>query len=132
MPERIKPPLPTLKKQQARTLRRVGKDAEQKLWFYLRAGRLDGLKFRRQHPVPPYVVDFYCEACKLVVELDGSQHNETADTSRTRFLESVGLRVLRYWDNEALQNTEKVLASILSACENRTLTPTPLPTGEGL
>ena len=132
MPERIKPPLPTLKKQQARTLRRAGTDAEQKLWFYLRAGRLDGLKFRRQHPVPPYVVDFYCEACKLVVELDGSQHNETADTSRTRFLESVGLRVLRYWDNEALQNTEKVLASILSACENRTLTPAPLPTGEGL
>ncbi|MGN6226997.1 MAG: endonuclease domain-containing protein [Dyella sp.] len=132
MPGRIKPPLPMLKKQQARILRRAGTDAEQKLWFYLRAGRLHGLKFRREHPVPLYVVDFYCEACKLVVGLDGSQHNETADTSRTRFLESVGLRVLRYWDNEALQNTEKVLASILSACENRTLTPTPLSTGEGL
>ena len=132
MPERIKPPLPTHKKQQARDLRQRGTDAEQMLWFHLRAGRLHGLKFRRQHPVPPYVVDFYCEACKLVVELDGSQHNETADAPRTRFLESLGLTVLRYWDNEALQHTEMVLASILSACEKRTLTPTPLPTGEGL
>jgi very-short-patch-repair endonuclease len=113
-------------------LRRAGTDAEQKLWFHLRAGRLHGLTFRRQHPVPPHVVDFYCEAHKLVVELDGPQHNETADTSRTRFLESTGLRALRYWDNEALQNTGKVLASILSACENRTLTPTPLPKREGL
>ena len=132
MPERIKPPLPTQTRERARSLRREGTDAEHKLWYQLRAGRLKGMKFRRQHPVPPFVVDFYCEAARLVVELDGSQHNEDADAPRTRYLESLGLKVLRYWDNEVLQQTEAVLESILSASENRTLTPTPLPAGEGL
>lgn len=90
------------------------------------------MKFRRQHPVPPYVVDFYGEATRLVVELDGSQHNEGADAPRTRYLESLGLKVLRYWNHEVLQQTVAVLESILIANENRTLTPTPLPTGAGL
>jgi Uncharacterized protein conserved in bacteria len=90
------------------------------------------MKFRRQHPIPPYVVDFFCEAKKLVVELDGSQHDEEVDQARTRFLESHGLMILRYWDNDVLQQTEAVLEAILGAAENRTLTPTPLPPGEGL
>ncbi|MFK2904190.1 endonuclease domain-containing protein [Dyella ginsengisoli] len=132
MPERIKPPLPTHKKQPARDLRRRGTDAEQRLWFHLRAGRPHGLKFRRQHPLPPYAVGFYCEAAKPVVELDGSQHKEDIDVRRTHYLESLGLTVLRYWDHEVLQQTEIVLESILGACGNRTLTPTPLPAGEGL
>jgi very-short-patch-repair endonuclease len=132
MREGRKPPLPTRTLHQARQLRGTIVDAEQRLWHHLRAARLNGLKFRRQHPIPPYVVDFYCQSARLVVELDGSQHNEEADATRTRYLESLGLKVLRYWDNEVLQQTERVLESILSASENRTLTPTPLPAGEGL
>ena len=132
MPGRINPPLPTRTQNQARALRQSGTDAEQALWYHLRAGRLGGLKFRRQHPLPPYVVDFYCDALKLVVELDGSQHDEVADQRRTRFLERRSLRVLRFWDNEALQQTDAVLEAILAIAQDRTLTPTPLPEGEGL
>jgi very-short-patch-repair endonuclease len=131
MPERINPPLPSITRSHARDLRQTPTDAEQRLWYHLRGGRLNGLKFRRQHPMPPYVVDFYCEAKKLVVELDGSQHDEVADKARTKFLESRGLMVLRYWDNEVLQQMDAVLEVILRAVENRTLTPTPLPEGEG-
>ena len=131
MPGRINPPLPTRTREHAKLLRRSGTDAEQALWYRLRAGRLEGLKFRRQHPVPPYVADFYCETCKLVVELDGSQHDELTDRERTRFLEARGLKVLRFWDNDVLQQTDAVLEVILGAAHDRTLTPTPLPEGEG-
>jgi very-short-patch-repair endonuclease len=132
MPGRINPPLPTRTLDQAKALRQAVTDAEQALWYRLRAGRLQGWKFRRQHPIPPYVVDFYCEACRLVVELDGSQHNEEADRVRTRFLQSQGLKVLRFWDNEVLQQMDGVVAAILGAFDGRTLSPTPLPSGEGL
>ncbi|MHB1274102.1 MAG: endonuclease domain-containing protein [Rhodanobacter sp.] len=113
-------------------MRQSGTDAERKLWYQLRAGRLNGMKFRRQHPIPPYIVDFYCEARKLVVELDGSQHNVEADRERTRFLERQGLKILRYWDNEVLQQMEAVLEAIVNIADSRTLTPAPLPVGEGL
>ncbi|UGB37623.1 endonuclease domain-containing protein [Frateuria soli] len=132
MPGRINPPLPTRTQDQARSLRRSGTEAEQLLWYHLRAGRLDRLKFRRQHPIPPYLVDFYCDALKLTVELDGSQHGEDIDAARTRFLEGRGLRVVRFWDNEVLQQTDAVLEAILRTARDRTLTPTPLPQGEGL
>jgi very-short-patch-repair endonuclease len=132
MPERIKPPLPTRTREPTRELRQGGTDAEHKLWQRLRAGQLKGLKFRRQHPVPPYIVDFYCNAMKLVVELDGSQHNDEVDRIHTRFLKSQGQKVLRYWDNEVLQQMDVVLEAILSAAGNRTLTPNPLPSGERL
>ena len=132
MPECIKPPLPTRTRQHARELRQSGTDAERKLWYRLRAGRLNGLKFRRQHPIPPYIVDFYCDARKLVVELDGSQHNDEVDRERSRFLETQGLKILRYWDNEVLQQMDAVLEAIVDIAESRTLTPTPLPVGEGL
>jgi very-short-patch-repair endonuclease len=132
MPGTIKPPLPTSTRQCARDLRQSGTDAERKLWYQLRAERLNGMKFRRQHPVPPYIVDFYCEAMQLVVELDGSQHNVEFDRERTRFLEMRGLKILRYWDNEVLEQMGAVLEAIVNATENRTLTPTPLPVGDGL
>ncbi|MEI7037907.1 endonuclease domain-containing protein [Fulvimonas yonginensis] len=132
MPGRINPPLPTGTRNHARALRRSCTEAEQALWYRLRGGRLGGLKFRRQHPVPPYVADFYCEACKLVVELDGSRHDDQTDRERTRFLEAKGLRVLRFWNNEILQQTDAVLEVILRTAHDRTLTPTPLPEGEGL
>jgi very-short-patch-repair endonuclease len=107
-------------------------DAERELWLLLRGGRLSGLKFRRQHPFPPYVLDFYCASEKLVIELDGSQHSEKADAARTTFLRRSGLTVLRFWDNHVLTETDAVLEAILDAVGDRTLSPTPLPEGEGL
>ena len=106
-------------------------DAERKLRQHLRAGQLDGLKFRRQHPIPPYVVDFCCDALKLVVELDGSQHNPEVDAARTRHLESQGLTVMRFWDNDVLIQADVVVEAIFNFAGRRTLTPTPLPEGEG-
>jgi very-short-patch-repair endonuclease len=132
MPGRINPPVPTRTHEQAKALRQSGTEAEQALWYRLRAGRLCGLKFRRQHPLPPYVADFYCDAYRLVIELDGSQHDDEIDRLRTRSLEGRGLKILRFWDNEVLQQIDAVLGAILSATQDRTLTPTPLPEGEGL
>lgn len=116
---RHKPPLPTRTRDQSRNLRQASTEAEQKLWYHLRAGRPGGYKFRRQHAVPPYVVDFYCEARCLVIELDGSQHNEQVDLTRTQYLKSQGLEVLRFWDNEVLQQTEALLERILHVLESR-------------
>jgi very-short-patch-repair endonuclease len=112
-------------------LRREETDAEARLWFHLRAARLNGAKFRRQHPVPPYVIDFYCAAARLGIELDGSQHSEVKDEARTRALQRQGIELLRFWDDDVLQRTTSVLEAILVAVKRRTLTPTPLPTGEG-
>src|SRR5579871_1462951 len=100
MPDRTNPPLPTRSRELARGLRQQETEAEARLWFHLRGSRLGNAKFRRQHPVPPYVVDFYCSAHKLGVELDGSQHSEEADHVRTRHLEKQGILLLRFWDND--------------------------------
>lgn len=131
MAERSNPPLPTIKRDQARELRTAMTDAGRELWRRLRAGQLEGWKFRRQHTVPPYIVDFVCLSAKLIVELDGSQHTPRSDAVRTRFLVAQGFRILRFWDNDALLNTEAVVEAIFNALGDRTLTPTPLP-GEGL
>ena len=127
-----KPPLPTQTLATAKALRSSTTDAEIKLWYHLRAKRLGGLNFRRQHPIPPYIADFYCEALRLVVELDGSQHDEDVDRARTQALERQGLVILRFWDNQVLQETEAVLEAILNFARDRTLSPTPPPEGEGL
>ncbi|HTA65530.1 MAG TPA: DUF559 domain-containing protein [Xanthomonadaceae bacterium] len=124
MPGRRNPPLPSRTRKAALHLRTTLTSAEQELWFHLRAHRLNGWKFRRQHPIPPYVLDFYCDEAKLAIELDGSQHNETVDAARTRFLESRGIRVLRFWDNDVLSQTEAVLDAIMNVLGNRTLSPT--------
>ena len=131
MTRRIIPPWPLDSRSRARDLRQRSTDAESELWLHLRAGRLNGFKFRRQHPVPPYLCDFFCEQARLVVELDGSQHSEGVDAARSAFLESQGLRVIRSWNNDVLQSTSAVLEAILTAAENRTLTPTPLPRERG-
>jgi len=100
----------------ARALRRRPTDAEAKLWRALRGRQLAGAKFRRQHPIGGYVVDFYCERAKLAIELDGGQHLEPAraayDAERTRALERAGVRVLRFFDDDALARSEAVLESI--------------------
>ena len=112
----------------ARCLRRESIDAERLLWFHLRDRRL-GVEFRRQQPVGPFVVDFLSVEAALVIELDGSQHGEHLDAGRTRFVKRRGLRVLRFWNHDALVHTEAVLEQILATVA---LTPTPLPEGEGL
>ncbi|MCG6117017.1 MAG: DUF559 domain-containing protein [Aquimonas sp.] len=132
MAERVIPPLPTETLDNARRLRQSMTDAELALWYHLRAGRFGGFKFRRQHPIPPYVVDFVCVAQRLLIELDGSQHSQSVDADRSRFLERAGFRPLRFWNHDVLTQTESVLARIWSALHDRTLSPTPLPRGEGL
>jgi very-short-patch-repair endonuclease len=105
----------------ARILRTRRTEAEHRLWQHLRARRLNGLKFRRQHPVGDYFIDFYCAELGLAIEIDGSQHlDETGkDAARTRGLEWRGLRVLRFWNDDVLARTDDVLAAILDAVERR-------------
>jgi very-short-patch-repair endonuclease len=111
----------------ARSLRRNQTDAERCLWNLLRAGQVNGLKFRRQHPIGSYIVDFYCATHRLIIELDGGQHAEEAerDALRTRWLNLHGYRVLRFWNHEVLTQSEAVLEAILLAAKNPH--PTPLP-----
>ena len=92
-------------------------DAEQRLWYYLRAGRFQGWKFRRQVPLGRYVVDFLCEEARLIVEVDGGQHAERVaqDATRTQWLEAQGYVVIRFWNNDVLTNTEGVLATLSPA-----------------
>lgn len=98
----------------SRTNRRVQTDTEKLLWHHLRARQLAGFKFRRQYPVRNYILDFYCIEKKLAVELDGSQHilNEDYDRNRENALRSNGITVLRFWDNDVLQNMDGVLTRI--------------------
>jgi very-short-patch-repair endonuclease len=116
---------PSLQKSRARKLRKNLTDVENKLWSQLRGRQLSGVKFRRQHPVGPFIVDFCCVERGLVVELDGSQHAErnAADERRTRLIERSGYRVLRFWDNEVLSNLYGVSERISEALED----PRPLP-----
>lgn len=99
----------------ARELRRASTSAERTLWSMLRGKQLLGLKSRRQHPLPPYIVDFYCHKKRLVVELDGGQHNEVArtayDLERTAWLQAQGLRVIRFWNHEVEPSLEGALVA---------------------
>ena len=128
---RLNPPVATHTAQAARALRQAMTDAEQQLWFRLRAKRLAGPHFRRQHPIPPYVADFCCISAKLIVEIDGSQHAEAGDAKRDAYLESQGFRVMRVWNNEVMCRLDDVLAAILQAARVRTLSPAPSPEGRG-
>ncbi|HEX7777068.1 MAG TPA: endonuclease domain-containing protein [Parvibaculum sp.] len=117
----------------ARGLRANQTDAEKRLWSRLRNRALSGFKFKRQIPIGPYIVDFLCEEHRLVVELDGGQHDERAakDAMRTQYLEGQRYRVIRFWNNDALANTEGVLTMILDALGGERPSPNPLPEGEG-
>ena len=101
----------------ARQLRRDSTAAEVALWELLRARRLDGAKFRRQEPLGPFVVDFVCLEARLVIEADGAPHfpRPPRDEQRDRWLQAVGLRVLRFANQLILRHPEKVLSRIRSA-----------------
>ena len=134
-----KPNLPPTLIQRARDLRKTQTDAETLLWSLLRDRQIADAKFRRQHPVDcadvgRFVLDFYCSELKLAVELDGGQHAEQAayDEKRSRVLAQHGIRVLRFWNNEVLDQTEAVMEFIWQALQpEAALTPAPSPAGRG-
>ena len=96
----------------ARRLRAERTDAEQRLWPFLRNRQLDGAKFVFQLQIGGYVADFACRAARLAIELDGGQHSAARDQARTEAIERFGYRVIRFWNNDVLANTERVLTAI--------------------
>lgn len=116
----------------AKEMRRSPTQAENKMWNFLRNRGVLGYKFKRQHPYGPYILDFVCLEKRLVVEVDGSQHadplQEKGDAERNRFLSLEGFRILRFWNNEVLQNPEGVWEVIAQALHGPS--PYPLPSGE--
>jgi len=116
----------------ARRLRGDQTDAEEWLWYHLRNRRLRGWKFRRQHEINRYIVDFVCPDASLIVELDGGQPGDQLiyDVRRTLELEAMGYKVLRFWNNDVLKNVEGVLEVILEALASPAPHPSPLPEGE--
>ncbi len=113
-------------------LREDATDAERKLWHHLRRKQVGGLRFRRQYPLGPCIVDFVCLPARLVIEVDGGQHAEQAerDRMRTAWLESQGFRVIRFWNNEVLGNVEGVL-HVIGEHLSPESPPPPAPSREG-
>jgi very-short-patch-repair endonuclease len=107
-------------KHKAVELRKESTPAEVKLWSRLRNDQL-GVTFRRQHAIGKYIPDFYCPKFKLVVELDGSHHldQQDYDQERTKYLESQGYKVVRFWNHEVANNIEGVILAIMHALEGR-------------
>ena len=103
--------------ERARGLRSTMTDAEERLWMRLRRDQIAGHRFRRQVPIGQYVVDFACRKARVVIEVDGSQHAASSmqDDRRTAWLASRGYRVLRFWDNQVLTETDEVLETIRAA-----------------
>jgi very-short-patch-repair endonuclease len=100
----------------AQRLRGEMTDAERRLWSILRNRQLEGAKFRRQQPIGPFIADFVCQKRRLIIEADGGQHADSrADERRTAFLEGKGYRVLRFWNNDILNNLDGVAQVIGSA-----------------
>ncbi|MDF1601576.1 endonuclease domain-containing protein [Mesorhizobium sp. YIM 152430] len=121
MPHQAVPPA---KRSFARSMRREPTEAENRLWHELRGRRLDRIKFRRQVPVGRYVVDFVCLEAMLVVELDGSQHAESAhDMVRDAELKARGFRVLRFWNDDVLKDMNGVCDTIIAYVRDVSLQP---------
>ncbi len=117
----------------AKALRSKQTEAEQQLWYHLRAHRFMDLKFKRQKPVGRYIVDFVCLELRLVIEVDGGQHVEQVayDRQRDIWLQEQGFTAVRFWNNEVMQELERVLEQIRLIAG--TLSPGPSPTsGRGL
>jgi len=98
----------------ARSLRKNKTDVEQLVWKHIRNRQLYNYKFRRQFPIEPYIADFACLELKLIIELDGGQHANRInyDEQRSLFLEKRGFKVIRFWNNDVIENTEGVLEAI--------------------
>ncbi|WP_425612037.1 endonuclease domain-containing protein [Xanthomonas floridensis] len=106
-------------------------DAECTLWRCLRGNQLQGFKFRRQHPIPPYIADFCCIEAALIIELDGSQHEESSDQVRTQWLHARGWTVLRFWNNDVLLALDAVVEAISNTIATPYPHPDPFPDGRG-
>jgi len=117
-----------LKQPFAASMRAHATDAERILWASLRSGQIAGLRFRRQQPIGPYIVDFYCSAAKLIIELDGDQHgadrNVLYDKTRTRWLMDRGYRILRFPNGDVFKRRQFIVDSIVHELEQRGI---PLP-----
>lgn len=90
----------------ARALRNNATDAERALWQAISARKISGIRFNRQMPIGPFICDFVARSIRLVIEVDGGQHDETVDAARTTYLESQGYRVIRFWNNDVLGNLD--------------------------
>jgi primosomal protein N' (replication factor Y) len=107
-------------KERSRALRRDQTDVERILWRYLKARQVNGWRFRRQHPIPPYIADFACIEAKLIVEADGGQHAESVrDEIRDQYLKNAGWRVLRFWNTDILKNMEGVIDTVAAELGTR-------------
>ena len=112
----------------ARQLRKNRTDAERALWERLRRKQLEGCRFRQQVPLGSYIADFLCAKRMLIVEVDGGQHaGARSDRTRTAWLEARGFRVLRFWNNDVLQNLDGVVEMILIALRAASPPPQPAP-----
>jgi len=102
----------------AKNLRKSSTVAERLLWRHLRAKQVEGYKFRRQEPIGNYVVDFVCFEKRMIIEVDGSQHQieKDKDTKRDKWFKEQGFRILRFWNNEVINNTDGVLTVIRENC----------------
>jgi very-short-patch-repair endonuclease len=104
----------------ARQLRHETTPTENKLWAYLRLMRVDGVRFRRQHAIGPFIADFCAPKEKMIIELDGSQHidQEDYDDERSEYLTSIGYKVIRFWNNDVMNHIEDVMQSIQRALDD--------------
>jgi very-short-patch-repair endonuclease len=118
MPDGVHRGVPPAKLALIRSMRREMSPVERVLWQRLRDRQAE-FKFRRQHPIGRYIVDFYCDACRLVVEVDGASHDEQIeyDTARTAWLTARGYRVIRFTNEDVLHRTDAVLSTIVDECE---------------
>ncbi len=130
-------PASPLPRDRARSLRASQTDAERKLWSRLRAHRMHGAKFRRQHPIGPYIADFFCQSARLIIELDGGGHDSEEqrrkDRDRTDYLVRCGYLVLRFWNTEIAENLEGVMQEIATRIKGPSpgASRPPLPIGRG-
>jgi very-short-patch-repair endonuclease len=108
----------------ARTLRQNTTEAEKRVWQILRSQQMNEYKFRRQVPIGRYIADFVCHEARLILEIDGGQHDRSSpqEAERSRFLQNEGYRILRFWNNEVLANLDGIHATI--AAELGRITPT--------
>ena len=115
-----------------KALRKRPTDAEQLLWMHLRMKQMEGLKFRRQQPIDNYIVDFVCFESRIIIEVDGGQHvsENHKDKERDSYFQQFGFKVIRFWNNEVLQNTNGVLEIIRDICLSHPPL-NPLPSREG-